>query len=129
VRLRSSSASPLASPAVVWGGYGAGILAIGAGLLVRRRRSIDPVRARLHQEMRLLRGHVASDRSAKSVADALRRMAALAVGDGAAPEELDDVLRSLDEAAFAPGGAGAAVGDAVRKQALSVADRMMERVG
>jgi len=128
-RLRSSATSPLGSAVVVWGGYGAGILAIGAGLFVRRRRSIDPVRARLHKELRALRGHVASDPNPKQVADALRKMAALAaasVNAKSRPATLDDTLAGLDESAYAPGGADATITEILRVQAVAVADAILE---
>lgn len=126
-RLRSGSSSLLGSAAVAWGGYGAGIFAITAGLLVRRRRSIDPVRARLFKDLRALRAHVSSGRNPKSVADALRKMASLETGAKQRPAELDRVLEGLDDIAYAPGGDTAAIPDAVRKQAVAAADAMLEQ--
>ena len=126
-RLRTAAASPLGAPAVAWAGYGLGMLAIGVGLFVRRQRSIDPVKAALHKELRGLRARVASDRSARSVADALRRMASLVIRGDARPRELDDVLARLDEAAFAPGASETAIVDSLRKPAVSVADSLVEQ--
>jgi hypothetical protein len=126
-RLRSPATSLLGSPAVTWSGYGLGILAMGAGLFVRRRRSIDPVKAKLRRDLRDLRGHVAFDRNPKKIADALRKMAALTVRDGARPAQLDDVLAGLDETAFAPGGSDAIITEVLRNEAVSVADSLMEQ--
>jgi hypothetical protein len=124
--LRSPSASLLGSAAVAWGGYGLGLLAIGAGLFERRRRRIDPVKSALRKELKALRGRVASDRDAKQVADALRRMASLVETSTAARERLDGALRGLDELAFAPGAAASGVTEALRKEAVSVADAILE---
>lgn len=126
-RLQRSSTSLLGSATTMWAGYLGGFLALGAGLVVRRRRSVDPVKATLQRELRGLRSHVARDRSAKQVADALRKMAALGGNSGARPADLDSVLALLDETAFAPGGADAAVAESLRKQALAVADAVQER--
>jgi hypothetical protein len=126
--LRSSSSSLLGSVAVAAGGYGAGLLALAAGLLVRRRRSIDPVKAGLQRQMRTLRACVASERSAKDVADALRKMAALRGDVRTSAEGLDDLLASLDETAYAPGGAAATIAGDLRARAVAVADSIVEEV-
>ena len=126
--LRSPAASLLGSRAVAWGGYLLGILALGAGLTERRRRGIDPARAALAKEMKALRGRVSFDRNAKQVADALRRMAALAPNAKVPRAELDGALSGLDEMAFAPGGADTGLTEALRNEAVAVADAMMEAV-
>src|SRR6185369_6548209 len=97
-----------------------------AGLFVRRQRSIDPVKARLLKDLRALRGHVTFDRSPRSVADALRKMAALVLRGGTRPPELDSVLAGLDESAFAPGGGDAILTEALRNEAVAMADALME---
>jgi hypothetical protein len=127
-RLQSPAASLLGSPAFAWVDYGAGILALAAGLLLRRRRAIDPEKAKLRKELRALRERVTLDRSAKGVADALRRMAALGGDSGVRSDALDDVLAGLDEMAFAPGGADAGITEVLRNQAVSAADAMLERI-
>lgn len=125
--LRSPSANLLGSAAVAWGGYLGGLLAIGAGLFERRRRRIDPVKAALAKELKALRGRVAFDRDAKQVADALRRMAALVVNPTVPRENIDAALAGLDELAFAPG-AAERVTEALRNEAVSVADAILESV-
>jgi hypothetical protein len=125
-RLRSSSASLLGSPAVVYGGYGLGLLALALGWLERRRRRIDPVRAKLRADLRAQRSRVSSSRSARDVADALRRMAALLADDTARPDRLDATLAALDEAAFAPGGGEAAISATLRSEAVGLADAMLD---
>jgi hypothetical protein len=125
-RLSASSSSLLGSPVVAWTGYAGGLLALAAGLLLRRRRDIDPVKARLQKDLRSLRGHVAKDASSKDVADSLRRMAALRGDRRSRVEGLDDVLMRLDEMAYAPGGASAAVPAPVREKAVAVADAIVE---
>lgn len=124
--LRSPAASILGDEAVAWGAYALGILAIGAGLYERRRRRIDPERAALTREMKALRGHVSFDRDAKQVANALRRMASLVPNPRIPRTELDAVLSGLDEMAFAPGDAVIGLGEALRNEAVAVADAMME---
>lgn len=124
--LRSPATSLLGSPVFVWANYGAGILALAAGFLIRRRRSIDPVRARLARDMRALRARVARDAGAKDVADSLRRMASLRDDTATRPGGLDEVLRALDEMAYAPGGEQAGVPESLRRQALAAADAISE---
>jgi hypothetical protein len=125
-RLRTPSASWLGSATLAWSGYAAGFLAIGAGLLERRRRRIDPVRAALRKELKALRGRVASERSARQVADALRRMAALVAAPEQTRERLDAVLAGLDETAFAPGADSGGLSDPLRNEAVAVADAFVE---
>ncbi|HYC57139.1 MAG TPA: BatD family protein [Candidatus Binatia bacterium] len=121
-RLASASASPLASAALRWFAYVAGVLALAAGLLVQRRRQIDPAQARLARSMKTERGHVAAAPTAREMADALRRMAA--ARPETRPAELDAILRSCDEIVFAPGGAAAPVPAELRRRALAAADEM-----
>ncbi|MFN2377127.1 MAG: BatD family protein [Candidatus Binatia bacterium] len=125
-RLRAGSASLLGRPAVAWSGYLGGILALTIGLGVKRRRSVDPVKARLQRELRALRSRVASDRTSRQLADALRKMASLRSDTRTRPPGLDAVLGALDETAYAPGGAAAAIPDALRREALAAADAMVE---
>ena len=127
-RLEASSSSLLGSPVVAWTGYAGGILALAAGLLLRRRRDIDPVRAALQKEMRALRTRVAKDAASKDVADALRRMASLRGDRRTRVDGLDGVLARLDETAYAPGGASAAVPSDLRTSAVAVADAIVEEV-
>jgi hypothetical protein len=125
-RLEASSSSLLGSPLVAWTGYASGLLALGAGLFLRRRRDIDPAKARLQKDLRSLRARVAKDTSSKDVADALRRMAALRGDRRTRVEGLDGVLARLDEMAYAPGGASAAVPPDLRSGAAAVADAIVE---
>lgn len=125
-RLRSSSSSLLGSSALVWTGYSGGLLALMAGLVVRRRRDIDPVKAALARDLRALRSRVSSDRSSREVADALRRMASLRGDVRTRAIGLDEVLAELDEAAYAPGGAMVEISAALRASAVSAADAIVE---
>ena len=125
-RLRASATSLLGSAAVVWTGYAGGLLALAAGFAVRRRRDIDPVRARLHKDLRALRSRVASDRGSRAVADALRRMASLRGDVKTRAAGLDEVLAQLDETAFAPGGADAEIPSTLRSAAVAAADAIVE---
>ncbi len=128
-RLASPAPSLLAMPAVLWAGYAGGLLALAGGVLVRRRRRTDPERARLARELRALRSQVASARGSHEVADALRRMAALRGDRRTRPAGLDDALARLDETAYAPGGAAAAIPADVRDTAVGVADAIVEELG
>ena len=125
-KLRASSSSLLGSAAFVWTGYTGGLLALVAGLVVRRRRDIDPVKAVLHKELRTLRSQVASSRSSGDVADALRKMASLRGDIRTRAAGLDDALAELDETAYAPGGANAEIASALRRTAVAAADAIME---
>lgn len=125
-RLRSSSSSLLGSSALVWTGYTGGLLALMAGLVVRRRRGIDPVQAALARDLRALRSRVSSDRSSREVADALRKMASLRGDVGTRAVGLDEVLAALDETAYAPGGAMVEISAALRAAAVSAADAIVE---
>lgn len=126
-RLRASSSSLLGSASLRWGAYVAGILLLGAGVGLRRRRDTDPVVARLAAERKALRARVASDRSAREVAEALRKL--IALHDGARSSDADDVLARLDEAVYAPGGASAAVAEDLRRRALAAADALIAEDG
>jgi len=124
--LQSSSSSLLGSPLVTWTGYTGGLLALVAGFVVRRRRDIDPVKAGLHKELRALRSRVASDRSSREVAAALRKMASLRGDVKTRAAGVDDVLAKLDEMTYAPGGETAAIPAPLRSAAVAAADAMVE---
>jgi hypothetical protein len=125
-RLQASSSSLLGSPLLAWTGYAGGLLALGGGLFLRRRRDIDPVKAGLQKDLRALRARVAKDAASKDVADALRRMASLRGDRRTRVDGLDGVLARLDEMAYAPGGASAAVPAELRAGAVAVADAIVE---
>lgn len=134
-RLRASSSSLLGSPALVWTGYTGGLLALVTGLVVRRRRDIDPVQAALRKDLRALRSRVAAGRSSREVADALRKMASMrgdarphvaGVDAKSRAAGLDEVLARLDETAYAPGGATAEISATVRTAAVAAADAIVE---
>lgn len=127
-RLSSPATSILALPVVAWAGYAGGVLALLGGVLVRRRRSADPERMRLARELRTLRAQVASAPSSRDVADALRRMAGLRGDRRTRASGLDDALARLDELAYAPGGASAAIPTDVRAAAVAVADAIVEEL-
>lgn len=127
-RLRVSGTSRLATSLVFWVGYGGGLLALALGLVLRRRRDVDPVRARLLKDLAALRSRVTRDRSAREVADALRRMASLRSDGRTSVPGLDQVLARLDEAAFAPGGGNAEVASDLRDQATAAADAIVEEL-
>ena len=95
-------------------------------MVLRRRRDIDPVKARLQKDLRALRSRVAKEAASKDVADALRRMASLRGDRRTRVEGLDAVLARLDEMAYAPGGAAAAVPSELRTNAVAVADTSVE---
>jgi hypothetical protein len=124
-RLRSMQPSVLASSTVQWSAYATGLAALLAGFAVRRRRSVDPVKARLRKDLRALRRRVSSSRSAREVADCLRKMASLLVDSASHTARLDGVLAGLDEVAFAPGGE-AAITIPLRNESVAVADAMLE---
>ncbi|HYB99477.1 MAG TPA: BatD family protein [Candidatus Limnocylindrales bacterium] len=123
-RLTAASTSALAAPAVRWIAYALGLLALLIGLLVHRRRQIDPEQARLARLLRTERSHVADAATAREVGDALRRMAA--ANPAARPADLDAVLRSCDEIVFAPGGGSAPVPGDLRSRAVAAADQMVK---
>ncbi|MFN2424991.1 MAG: BatD family protein [Candidatus Binatia bacterium] len=125
-RLRASATSPLGSPVVVWTGYTGGILALVAGFFVRRRRDIDPVKAKHLKELRALRSRVASERSSRDVAAALRKMASLRGDVKTRAAGVDDVLARLDEMAYAPGGESATIPPQLRSAAVAAADGIVE---
>ena len=126
-RLRASSSSLLGSPSLAWGAYVVGIMLLVAGVVLRRRRDTDPAVARLAADRKALRGRVASDRSAREVAEALRKL--IALHDGTRSSDADDVLARLDEAVYAPGGASAAVAEDLRRRALAAADALLAEDG
>lgn len=126
--LRSPAATVLGSAAFAWSGYAAGLFAIGAGLFERRRRRIDPAKAALVKELKALRGRVAFERNAREVAGALRRMASLVIDPKIPRERFDGVLAGLDETAYAPGMAETGLTEALRNEAVAVADAILESV-
>ncbi|MBI5506133.1 MAG: BatD family protein [Deltaproteobacteria bacterium] len=136
--LSNGNSSMLAAPALrVWA-YALGVLALLAGVLVRRRSDTDPEIARLRKALDRERARIAGASDAGAVAAALRRMAALqpppalqrrqtAQQSPAATIDIDSLLGRLDELVFAPGGAASAATEDLRKRALAVADALREQ--
>jgi len=136
-RLDNGNSSLLAAPVLRLWCYAAGILALLAGVLVRRRGEIDPEVTRLRKALDRERAQIAAAKDVGAIAAALRRMTALRPppplqrrpaepASQPATAEIDTLLGRLDELVFAPGGTTSAATEDLRERALAIADAMRE---
>ena len=123
-KLDGDSGHALRSTAVQAALYAGGLLAWIAGLMVRRRRSVDPALRGRRQELAKLQRALGSANTATETAGLLRRMRQL--GGNNLPPRYDAVLRQLDELSYAPGGGTVAADGPLHGQAVELAKSLAE---
>lgn len=112
------------SPMAQIAAYLLGLLAVGLAVLARRRAASDPAELALINTLRGERLNIANAKTVTDASAALRRMIA-ASGASTSPE-LDAFLATCDDRAYAPGGATRPIEEAMRAEALVLADKLSE---